>query len=381
MKKETYNLRNLKENVTLEYSDTQDAYNFAKIKHDATGAVRKNSGKLYFVHPEMVADVVAAYGGTIDEIEAALLHDILEDTNTTVEELESTFGSEVAQIVEEITNYGPEVERLGKEKYTNQELLEISNSALLVKLADMLCNSLDSPKTGQAERVFRNLKHLLEFRPDLDDRCRRLIKAFPLMDDYIETLDKPEFEDSFDELSIDPQYLTASTKRCTSKKFLKEDYSKLLEDLKDFCRFGYCLKEENAKEYLQFLVSAIRKILDNTDLKTISKSTSHKINTSRFKYQIQFQKTQADYFENKTLSDFETDFAKIFQELKLQKSVDGVPRVPKDWIGWIQGTFNDYVARFKKRDSSIDNDFEKTKITWKGKKQDTRKFLPSSANN
>lgn len=381
MKKETYNLENLKENVTLEYSDTQDAYNFAKIKHDATGAVRQNSGKPYFVHPEMVADVVAAYGGTIDEIEAALLHDILEDTNTTVEELESTFGSEVAQIVEEITNYGPEVERLGKEEYINQELLEISNSALLVKLADMLCNSLDGPKAGQAERVFRNLKHLLEFRPDLDDRCRRLIKAFPLMDDYIETLDKSEFEDSFDELSTDPRYLTASAKCCTSKKSLKEDCSKLLEDLKDFCRFGYCLKEENAKEYLQFLVSAIRKILDNTDLKTISKSTSHKINTSRFKDQIKTQKFQADYFENKTLSEFEADFAKIFQDLKLQKDVKNVPKVPKDWIMWIQGTFNDYVARFKKRDSSIDNDFEKTKITWKGKKQDTRRFLPSSANN
>lgn len=212
-------MQRLVENPVIENPFLQYAYDFAKRKHDDTGAIRKGSGQPYFVHPEMVADVVAAYDGTNTEIEAALLHDTLEDTDTTAEELEAVYGPDVAQIVEEVTNFRPEVERLGKEEYINQELLMLSPSALLVKAADCLVNSLDNPKPGQAERIARNFAYLLEFRDDIPDNVRRLIKSLPLMDDY--DLDKPEFEDSLqdyeDEQINHPMYLVASRKMPKNK--------------------------------------------------------------------------------------------------------------------------------------------------------------------
>lgn len=58
------------------------AYAFAKYKHKQTGAVRKSSGLPYFVHPKGVALIVLENNGSIDQINAALLHDTLEDTET-----------------------------------------------------------------------------------------------------------------------------------------------------------------------------------------------------------------------------------------------------------------------------------------------------------
>lgn len=222
-------MKRLIENPVIDHPEVLGAYNYAKAKHDATGATRKSSGLPYFVHPEMVADVVEVYDGTIEEIEAALLHDTLEDTDATAEEIEELYGPEVAQIVEEVTNFKPEVDRLGKEQYINKELLELSDSALLVKLADMYCNSLDYPKPGQAERVARNLQYLLDFGDDLDPRCRRLIKSFPLMRDY--ELGNSEFETSIDDDDFEEdEYmrLTASRKR-KGNKLEEEDV--LLTDL------------------------------------------------------------------------------------------------------------------------------------------------------
>lgn len=185
----------LNENPVIENDNLGLAREFAKIKHGETGAIRKGSGKPYFVHPEMVADIALAYGGSDREVEACYLHDTLEDTNTTAEELEAVFGAQVAQIVEEVTNFKPEVDRLGKENYINQELIELSDEALFVKLCDMYANTLDNPKPGQAERMCRNLQYLLDYRDDLPTKCRRLIKSFPLMSDY--NLDVDEFEDEY----------------------------------------------------------------------------------------------------------------------------------------------------------------------------------------
>ena len=190
-------MKRLKENPVYERPELADVYNFAKAKHDATGAVRKNSGLPYWVHPSMVADVCLAYGGTDEEVALALLHDTAEDTATTYEEVALLYGEDVAELLSEITNDPEEVKRLGKEEYINQELVELDHPALFVKLCDMYANSLDAPKPGQAERMKRNLEYLLTYRDDLTDKERRLIKSFPLMSEY--NLDHNEFEDGLDD--------------------------------------------------------------------------------------------------------------------------------------------------------------------------------------
>lgn len=146
--------------------NTHQMYRFAKQKHDATGAVRKHSGDPYWVHPEGVAKVAAAYGGTDIEIQAAMAHDTLEDTNCSYDELEEMFGDEVASIVREITNDTEEVDRLGKEQYINLELINLSHPALFVKLCDMYYNQMDFPTEAQKRRMIKNINYLLANRED-----------------------------------------------------------------------------------------------------------------------------------------------------------------------------------------------------------------------
>ena len=146
--------------------NTHQMYRFAKQKHDATGATRKHSGDPYWVHPEGVAKIAAAYGGTDIEIQAAMAHDTLEDTNCSYEELEEMFGDEVASIVREVTNDTEEVDRLGKEQYINLELINLSHPALFVKLCDMYYNQMDFPTEAQKRRMIKNINYLLANRED-----------------------------------------------------------------------------------------------------------------------------------------------------------------------------------------------------------------------
>lgn len=164
--KESGKVKRFSENIDDFPKNTHQMYRFAKQKHDATGAIRKHSGDPYWVHPEGVAKVAAAYGGTDIEIQAAMAHDTLEDTNCSYEELEEMFGDEVASIVREITNDTEEVDRLGKEQYINLELISLSHPALFVKLCDMYYNQMDFPTEAQKRRMIKNINYLLANRED-----------------------------------------------------------------------------------------------------------------------------------------------------------------------------------------------------------------------
>jgi len=78
------------------------AFQFAARKHKGQERKDLNSSP-YIDHPVSVAQVLAEFGGIDDPqiLAAALLHDTLEDTNTTPEELRETFGKKVCRIVEE----------------------------------------------------------------------------------------------------------------------------------------------------------------------------------------------------------------------------------------------------------------------------------------
>lgn len=158
----------------LEY--IPDAYAFAKERHDATGAIRRSSGKPYIVHPTDVANIAIAYGGTDEEVEASLLHDTVEDTDTTIDELENRYSFKVARIVHELTNDKDEIDKLGKEMYMNKKLCSLSKSALFCKLCDIYDNMADSPGDAQKERMINNILYLLKHRK-LDDREAELVDS------------------------------------------------------------------------------------------------------------------------------------------------------------------------------------------------------------
>ena len=88
-------------NMPQEEQDrVRDAYTYAKEHHD--GQFRKD-GSPYITHPLEVAHLVADLGLDADSIIAALLHDTIEDTDATHEEVAKRFGVTVANLVEGVT--------------------------------------------------------------------------------------------------------------------------------------------------------------------------------------------------------------------------------------------------------------------------------------
>jgi (p)ppGpp synthase/HD superfamily hydrolase len=155
---------------------TKQALAFAIERH--AGQIRKVSGLPYIVHPMEVYAITRKYkeSANIDALGAiALLHDILEDTPTTHEELLNRFGPLVADTVRELTNDEVAITALGKEKYIDEKLLELSSYALVVKLADMLANVGENPTEKTVQRIEHHCVFLLFSDRRLSETHRALI--------------------------------------------------------------------------------------------------------------------------------------------------------------------------------------------------------------
>ena len=106
----------------------------------------------YINHPLALARVLADEGGVTDAetLCAALLHDTVEDTDTTPDELAREFGAEVAAIVAEVTDDTTLV-KSERKRLQVEHAAHISDKGKLVKLADKICNLRDiiaSPPDG-----------------------------------------------------------------------------------------------------------------------------------------------------------------------------------------------------------------------------------------
>jgi (p)ppGpp synthase/HD superfamily hydrolase len=154
------------------------AWKIAKRKHDDTKAIRRNSGKPYFIHPERVAKLLKDLGAPRVEIIAGLLHDLIEDAGATYEDMIEKFGQDIANIVVELTNDNQAIKAAGKEKYMSQKMIGLSNPALDVKLADVCDNMGDSPGPKQRLRMLQNLNDLITTREPNDIQAKLLDIAF-----------------------------------------------------------------------------------------------------------------------------------------------------------------------------------------------------------
>lgn len=135
-----------------ENSLIQQAAEFATQAH--AGQTRRGSDTPYFTHVEAVARRVQelADQGQADPamVAAAYLHDTMEDCGTTHAELAQHFGTDVADLVAELTNDDEKKHRMGKETYMVEKLSHLTPRALTVKLCDTLSNISDSPTPEQA---------------------------------------------------------------------------------------------------------------------------------------------------------------------------------------------------------------------------------------
>lgn len=125
----------------MENIDIKLVKDFAFKKH--IGQVRPNTNKEpKTIHLSEVAHLVKKAGGNNIEIAAAFLHDTVEDTNTTIDEIKENFNSIVAEIVEELTD-PPEFVNLELSIRKQKQADRIKNyhkSTKLVKIADQISN-------------------------------------------------------------------------------------------------------------------------------------------------------------------------------------------------------------------------------------------------
>lgn len=119
------------------------AFNFAKQAHKG---VKRRSGEPYIMHPLAVAQIVCTEIGLgSTSICAALLHDVVEDTDYTVEDIENLFGPKIAQIVDGLTKISGGIfgDRASAQAENFKKLLLTMNDdirVILIKIADRLHN-------------------------------------------------------------------------------------------------------------------------------------------------------------------------------------------------------------------------------------------------
>ncbi|MBQ4100329.1 MAG: bifunctional (p)ppGpp synthetase/guanosine-3',5'-bis(diphosphate) 3'-pyrophosphohydrolase, partial [Oscillospiraceae bacterium] len=153
----------------------EKAYEIAEKAHDGQ---RRESGEAYVTHPVAVAIILVELGMDTDSLVAALLHDVVEDTAMTLQELEKMFGKTVASLVDGVT-------KLGKIPYSTKEeeqaenirkmLLAMSQDirVIIIKLADRLHNmrTIDAckpqkrrDKARETMDIFAPIAHRLGIR-------------------------------------------------------------------------------------------------------------------------------------------------------------------------------------------------------------------------
>ena len=163
------------------------AFFLAKEAHEG---VRRRSGEPYLLHPIAVAKIVVdEIGLGVKSVVAALLHDVVEDTEYTVEDMERIFGPKIASMVDGLTKMSGvfNADTSEQAEYFRKVLLTLSDDVrvILIKIADRLHNmrtlgSMPLNKqikiTGETIYLFAPLAHrlgLFSIKNELEDLCMK----------------------------------------------------------------------------------------------------------------------------------------------------------------------------------------------------------------
>lgn len=192
------------------------AYVFAMQAH---GTQKRASGDPYFSHPLEVAGILTDLKLDSDTIATALLHDVIEDTVATHEQIEKLFGSKIAELVDGVTKLSKielQAESVRQAENFRKFLLAMSNDirVLLVKLADRLHN-------------MRTLHHIKK----VEKRQRISLETLEIYAPLAERMGMHDLKDELEHLSfenLDPEAMESITARLN---YLIEESPNLQEEM------------------------------------------------------------------------------------------------------------------------------------------------------
>lgn len=153
----------------------QKAVKFAEQAHGSIGQTRKYSGEPYIVHPLHVMHILSRYSSqpvSAAMLAAAACHDCVEDTHVTLDQIKAELGSEVAELVNWLTN-------VSKPEHGNRRVrkaLDLAHTqaapahAKSIKCADLISNavSITNHDPGFARVWLREMEQILDVCQDAD---------------------------------------------------------------------------------------------------------------------------------------------------------------------------------------------------------------------
>ncbi len=209
-------------NPQVNESLIQKAYIFSKAGH---GNQKRHSGDLYFSHPLAVAEILVDLKLDEASIVAALLHDIVEDTEITLDEIEKGFGEQIAKLVDGVTKLG-KIESISTSERVAENFRKLTLAmsedirVLLIKLADRLHNMRTIFYMPSKEKKIKKARESLEIYAPLAAR-----------------IGLNKIKDELQELSfeaIDPETRGFIVSRLNELREQKKDYiNKIIESLSE----------------------------------------------------------------------------------------------------------------------------------------------------
>lgn len=235
------------------------AMRFAAIHHALQK--RKSSDEPYLNHLIEVAQLIQFYEPTTNEttLMAAALHDIVEDTRVTIESIELLFGSEVAKLVSELT-CDVSVNSDDKKAQLLDQISAGSDSAKIIKLADLISNTASIPKDWPIEQTQKYLSWCKKVARECASASPRLYERFSSLTEAI---------DSIEITSMQPDALLSSLNQAAECLFNAEfDYdNEKFKDLKKLA-LEYFKTPEDARLWFNTTNRSLGYITPLTLLKT-----------------------------------------------------------------------------------------------------------------
>jgi guanosine-3',5'-bis(diphosphate) 3'-pyrophosphohydrolase len=148
------------------------AIDFAAFKH-RNQRRKDEEASPYINHPIALTQVLKVEAGVsdIDVLCAALLHDTIEDTETTVEELVAEFGAHIASIVVEVTD-DTSLPKAERKRLQVEHAPTLTREAKLVKLADKICNLRDMVDAPPAKWDLARRQEYFDWAREVIDQLR-----------------------------------------------------------------------------------------------------------------------------------------------------------------------------------------------------------------